>query len=129
MKIPFEKESSYAPDFRGNLQLPEAERILVTISWPSVLEGSRLPELEFETVPAPTEKEPDKTVSRATNKSLTAFADAVLRERIPRIKNLEGITSGAQLADAPEEVFAGLVWDIVLKYRAGPGAIIEKKKD
>jgi len=129
VKIPFEKETSYAPNFRGNLELPKTERVLVTISWPSVLEGSRLPELEFETVSAPTETEPDRTVSRATNKSLAAFADAVLRERVPRIENLEGITSGEQLADAPEEIFADLVWDIVLTYRAGPGALIEKKKD
>ena len=129
MKVPFEKETTYAPEWRGNLELPEAERVLVTISWPSVLEGSVLPELEFEEVPAPTGKEPERKVSRATNESLSEFADAVLRQRIPRIEHLDGISSGSQLADAPEENFAGLIWDIILKYRAGPGALIEKKKD
>lgn len=129
MKVPFEKETTYAPEWRGNLELPEEERVLVTISWPSVREGSLLPELKFEEIPAPTEEEPDRKVSRATNESLSAFADAVLRQRIPRIAHLEGISSGAQLADAPEEIFAELIWDIIIKYRAGPSALIEKKKD
>lgn len=129
MKVPFEKETTYAPEWRGNLELPEAERVLVTISWPSVREGSLLPDLVYEDVPAPTEDEPDRKVSRATNESLSSFADAVLRQRIPRIEHLDGITSGSQLADVPEETFGGLIWDIILKYRAGPGALIEKKKD
>jgi len=129
MKVPFERETVFSPDWRGNMTLPEEERIRVTISWPTVLESSKLPDLKFETEPDPTDEDPKRTVTRATSESLSRFADAVLRQRVPKIENLEGITSGAELADAPEDIFAGLIWDIVVKYRAGQGALIEKKKD
>jgi len=129
MKVPFERETVFSPDWRGNMTLPEEERIRVTISWPTVIESSKLPDLKFETEPDPTDEDPKRTVTRATSESLSRFADAVLRQRVPKIENLEGITSGAELADAPEDIFAGLIWDIVVKYRAGQGALIEKKKD
>lgn len=129
MKVPFERETVFSPDWRGNMTLPEEERIRVTISWPTVLESSKLPDLKFETEPDPTDEDPKRTVTRATSESLSRFADAVLQQRVPKIENLEGITSGAELADAPEDIFAGLIWDIVVKYRAGQGALIEKKKD
>lgn len=129
MKIPFERESTYITDWRGNMNLPEAERIKVTISWPTVLESSKLPELDFVQEPDPTADDPKRTVTRVTSESLARFADAVLTQRVPRIENLEGIATGADLAVAPEEVFAGLIWDIVVRYRAGQGALREKKKD
>lgn len=129
MKVPFERETVFFPDWRGNMTLPEEERVRVTISWPTVLESSKLPDLKFETEPDPTDEDPKRTVTRATSESLSRFADAVLRQRVPKIENLEGISTGAELADAPEDIFAGLIWDIVVKYRAGQGALIEKKKD
>ena len=129
MKVPFERETTYITDWRGNMDLPEAERIKITISWPTVLESSRLPDLDFVQEPDPTEEDPQRTVTRATSESLSCFADAVLKQRVPRIENLEGIATGADLAAAPEEVFAGLIWDIIVHFRAGQGAILEKKKD
>lgn len=144
----FPRESRIILDFEANKELPEAERVVATIRWPTQAESGDLPEMEFEEVPAPPEdpskqetpqETPDteekvqapRRTRHATKKSLHVFSDAVMRRQVVKIENLEGISTGAELADLPAggDLLDEIFWSIIIAYRAGPGAVIEKKKD
>jgi hypothetical protein len=129
MKLAFPSESTIVLDIGANKDLPDAEKVKATIKWPTVKENGDIPKLVYEDVPAPTGENPLATRSRATHKSLQYFADAVLRRQVTKIENLEGIATGEDLANQPEDAAAEIVWAIVVAFRAGPGAVIEKKKD
>lgn len=129
MKLVFPAESTIVLDIAANKDLPDAEKVKATIKWPTVKENGDIPKLVFEDFPAPTEENPNATKSRATNKSLQDFADAVLRRQVKKIDNLEGVATGEDLANLPEDAAAEIIWAIVVAYRAGPNAVIEKKKD
>jgi hypothetical protein len=137
MKVVFEKETTFTPDWNGNLELPEVERVTYVIRWPQVLEGGMVPELRFETKEAalPVEMGEDGKEGEPKNipvrvpegKSLAIYADHILRKHVPSITNLDGITNGEELAESPDDVFALLVLDIITRFREGPRKFMEKK--
>jgi hypothetical protein len=137
MKVVFDKETTFTPDWNGNLELPEAERVTYVIRWPSVLEAGMVPELHFETkeTTLPVKKgkdgkegEPKKIPIRVPEgKSLAIHADHILRKHVPSIINLDGIINGEALAESPDDVFSLLVLDIILRFKEGPRHILEKK--
>jgi hypothetical protein len=47
---------------------------------------------------------------------------------VPKIGNLEGVEKGVDLLAQPKDNVAEIVWAIIIAFRAGPGAILEKKK-
>lgn len=129
MKLSFPAESVVTLDFEANNALPESERVRVTIKWPTVKEDGLLPALEFVDHPRPTKDDPDAKISIATDKSLAEFADYVLRHHVKTVENLDGVASGADLADLPIASAGEVVWATVIAFRAGPGCVLAKKKD
>lgn len=130
MKInAFPRESVIILDFPENMAQPEEKRVWIKIKWPTNAEEGRIPDLVFEDVPAPTEENPEATTRRATKKSLYMFADAMMRNHVTEIGNLEDVTTGAALADLPADAAPEVFWASVIAFRAGPGAVLEKKKD
>ncbi len=128
VKLPFPRQSDVILNISANADLPEHERVYATILWPTLEEAQALPELVYVDRPYPTQENPNGTAKFATDESLVRFAAHVLVHHVPKIGNLEGVEKGVDLLAQPKDNVAEIVWAIIIAFRAGPGAILEKKK-
>ncbi len=127
--IPFPKQSVVILDITANKGLPDDQKATATIVWPTYEEDARLPELVYETKLRPTEENPNATVRLATDESLGKFGAHILRHHISAIANIEGIEKGEDLLSQPKDAVEEIILAIIIAFRAGPNALLEKKKD
>jgi hypothetical protein len=125
--IPFPDQSVVVLGIEANKNLPDAEKAMATITWPTYEEDAKLPELVYETKIRPTKDDPNATARLATDESLGRFGAHILRHHVPELRNIEGVSRGEDLLSRPKDAVEEIILAIIIAFRAGPNALLEKK--